>query len=268
MGHDWPERSTSDGATAGAGLIAAQKQVSTKGENFIMSPDRKSDSIRIGVLADEPIRLAGLSSIFDLPGRDGHARLIAVPGVMRELLAKPSLRYLVVDMHSSSSGMKALETIRLVRPDVRMIVIGPAGDEELVMRSIIAGARAYLDLNAGPETVRDAVEIVTQGSIWAPRRLLSRLIDRLLNNPEARTATVSNDKLTARERQVLELILKAGSNKEIAHQLGIEVRTVRAHLARLMRKAGVDNRIKLSMSDLGRSLAREGQTSSSRRNAT
>lgn len=233
-----------------------------------MFPDRKSDSIRIGVLADEPIRLAGLSSIFDLPGRDGHARLIAVPGVMRELLAKPSLKYLVVDMHSSSSGMKALETIRLVRPDVRMIVIGPTGDDELVMRSIIAGARAYLDLNAGPETVRDAVEIVTQGSIWAPRRLLSKLIDQLLNKREARIATESNDKLTAREKQVLELILKARSNKEIAHQLGIEVRTVRAHLARLMRKAGVDNRIKLSMSDLGRSLAQEAQTGIHRRNAT
>lgn len=216
-------------------------------------------------MADEPIRLAGLSSIFDLPSRDGQARLIAVPGAMSELLSKPLLKYLVIDMHSSLSGMKALETIRLVRPDVRMIVIGPAGDEELVMRSIIAGARAYLDLSADPESVRDAVEIVTQGSIWAPRRLLSRLIDRLLNNPDTRTATEPSDKLTARERQVLELILKARSNKEIAHQLGIEVRTVRAHLARLMRKAGVDNRIKLSMSGLGRSLVQEDRSNGSPR---
>ena len=53
--------------------------------------------------------------------------------------------------------------------------------------------------------------------------------------------------LTAREHEVLELILKAQSNREIAARLGIEERTVRAHLARLMRKAGVDNRIKLSM---------------------
>jgi DNA-binding NarL/FixJ family response regulator len=53
--------------------------------------------------------------------------------------------------------------------------------------------------------------------------------------------------LTARELEVLELILMAQSNREIAARLGIEERTVRAHLARLMRKAGVDNRIKLSM---------------------
>jgi DNA-binding NarL/FixJ family response regulator len=173
------------------------------------------------------------------------------------LLAKPALKYLVVDMHSSLSGMAALETIRRVRPDVRMIVIGPSGDEELVLRSIIAGARAYLDLSAGPETVRDAVEIVTQGSIWAPRKLLSKLIDRLLDNSDGGTVATPSTELTAREQQVLELILKARSNKEIALQLGIEVRTVRAHLARLMRKAGVDNRIKLSMSELGRSLAQK-----------
>jgi DNA-binding NarL/FixJ family response regulator len=225
-----------------------------------MSADRKTESIRIGIMADEPIRLAGLSSIFDQPGEEEFAQLVPLPGTMRELLAKPALKYLVVDMQCSSSGMKALETVRRARPDLRMIVIGPAGDEELVMNCIVAGARAYLDLGASPETVRDAVEIVTQGSIWAPRRLLSKLIDRLLDNPEANAVTMPSEKLTSRERQVMDLIMKARSNREIALQLGIEERTVRAHLARLMRKAGVDNRIKLSMSPLGRSRITSNRT--------
>lgn len=224
-----------------------------------MSADRKAESIRIGIMVDEPIRLAGLSSIFDQPGQEGFAQLVPLPGTMRELLAKPALKYLVVDMQCSSSGMKALETVRRARPDLRMIVIGPAGDEELVMNCIVAGARAFLDLSASPETVRDAVEIVTQGSIWAPRRLLSKLIDRLLDNPEANAVTMPSEKLTSRERQVMDLIMKARSNREIALQLGIEERTVRAHLARLMRKAGVDNRIKLSMSPLGRSIVTSNQ---------
>jgi DNA-binding NarL/FixJ family response regulator len=236
-------------------------QVATDGQNATMSLNRRPEPIRIGVVADEPIRLAGLSGIFDQPEQEGHAQLVAVPGTMRELLAKPALKYFVVDMQSLPSGMNALETIRRTRPDVRMIVIGPSGNEDLVMKSIIAGARAYLDLGASPETVRDAVEIVTQGSIWAPRRLLSKLIDRLLNSPEANSAVIPSAKLTSRESQVMALILKARSNREIAHQLGIEERTVRAHLARLMRKAGVDNRIKLSMSELGRSLPQKGPVS-------
>jgi DNA-binding NarL/FixJ family response regulator len=227
-----------------------------------MSSNRKPEPIRIGVVADEPIRLAGLSSIFDQPGQEGRAQLVPVSGTMRELLAKPALKYLVVDMQSSTSGMKALETIRRARPDLRMIVIGPAGNDELVMKTITAGARAYLDLSASPETVYEAVKIVTQGSIWAPRKLLSRLIDRLLDHPERSAAATPSVELTSREREVMELILKAKSNREIALQLGIEERTVRAHLARLMRKAGVDNRIKLSMSALGRAVA--GKESGSR----
>jgi DNA-binding NarL/FixJ family response regulator len=221
-----------------------------------MSANRKTESIRIGIMADEPIRLAGLSSIFDQPGQQGRAQLVPLPGTMRQLLTKPSLKYLVVDMQSSPNGMKTLEMVRRARPDLRMIVIGPAGNEELVMKCIVAGARAYLDLSANPETVREAVGIVTQGSIWAPRRLLSKLIDRLLDNPEGGPVTLPSFRLTSREHQVLELIMKARSNREIALHLGIEERTVRAHLARLMRKAGVDNRIKLSMSPLGRSLVK------------
>ncbi len=53
--------------------------------------------------------------------------------------------------------------------------------------------------------------------------------------------------LTARERQVLDLILLARSNREIARELGIEERTVKAHVGRLMRKTGAENRIDLSM---------------------
>lgn len=210
---------------------------------------RTSDAgpIHIGMFSEEPIRLAGLAGIFDQPARQNHAQLLPVTGSISELLLNQSLKYLVVDLHSSSSGFKALDTIRRARPDIKLIVIGPEGNDELVLKSIVAGARAFVDLNAGPAMVRKAIEVVTEGSIWAPRRLLSKLIDKLLKTSDTSlTATVPE--LTAREREVLELIMKAQSNREIASELGIEERTVRAHLARLMRKAGVDNRIKLSMS--------------------
>ncbi len=209
--------------------------------------DHDADPIHIGLIADEPIRLEGLASIFDQTLRKHKAKLRPVIGSMTELLSAAYVRYLVVDLHSTPGGLQALETIRKSRPDVRLIVIGPEGDDELVLEAIVAGARAYLDQKADPEMVHKAIEVVTDGSIWAPRRLLSKLIDRLLEPGEASPATTV-PRLTERERQVLELILEAHSNREIASRLGIEERTVRAHLARLMRKAGVDNRIKLSIS--------------------
>ena len=68
--------------------------------------------------------------------------------------------------------------------------------------------------------------------------------------------------LTARERQVMDLILLARSNREIARELGIEERTVKAHVGRLMRKTGAENRIDLSMRALN-GLVRTRQTGSS-----
>jgi len=210
--------------------------------------------IRVGLLADEPIRLEGLTSIFDQPSLEGQAPLLPVIGKLDELLNGANLEYLVVDLNSYVRGLETLESIRRTRPSIRLIVIGPEGNDELVMESIIAGARAYLDSSAGPQTVRQAIDVVTSGSIWAPRRILSKLIDRLLSVPDANVSNV-NPYLTVRERQVLDLILLARSNREIARQLGIEERTVKAHVGSLMRKTGVDNRIELSMRALNLSLA-------------
>ena len=223
-----------------------------------MTPIRTSAPIRIGLVADEPLRLAGLASIFDQPAGRNRARLVPVTGSISELLEGHDLHYLVVDLHGSHTRLKTLEHIRRLRPDIRLIVIGPEEDEELVFNAIIGGARAYLDLGAPPAMVRKAIEVVTEGSIWAPRRLLSKLIDRLLKTSVAKRPMPA-PKLTARERQVLELIMKARSNREIARALGIEERTVRAHLGRLMQKAGVDNRIKLSMAAPGLFMLPQGK---------
>jgi DNA-binding NarL/FixJ family response regulator len=209
-------------------------------------------------VTDEPIRLAGLVSIFDLPAHQDHAQLLPVTGTLEELLGLAALGYMVVDLNSSSGGVEALDAIRRARPDLRLIVIGPEGNDELVINSIIAGARAYLDLTVGPAVVRNAIEAVTDGSIWAPRRLLSRLIDRLLNAGDA-SLNAPNPQLTARERQVLERILLARSNREIALELGIEERTVKAYVGCLMRKTGADNRIKLSMLALNLYLVPQGE---------
>jgi DNA-binding NarL/FixJ family response regulator len=228
-----------------------------------MPKNPKPDQIRIGVVAVEPIRLAGLTSIFDLPAEQGQPQFSPVVSTLPELLADQTLGYLVFDLHSSADGLEALESVRRLRPKLRLIVIGPEGDEELVLSSIVAGARGYLDLTADPEVVRRALNVVTAGSIWAPRRLLSRLIDRLLNVPDT-SLTNPDPQLTTREQQVLELILLARSNREIATHLGIEERTVKAHVNRLKKKTGADNRIKLMMSGLNRPvLTRETPTSSS-----
>ncbi len=194
--------------------------------------------------------------IFEEKPAPGRPQLVPVVGPLRELVANPSVDYLVVDLNSTAGGLEVLDDARRARPGLRQIVIGPKNDDELVLKAVVAGARAYLDSDAGPETVRQAIDIVVSGSIWAPRRLLSRLIDRLLGLPES-SVQGGGPQVTDREREVLKLILLAKSNREIARQLGIEERTVKAHVGRLMRKLGADNRIELSMAAINQSLLRE-----------
>ncbi len=217
------------------------------------SKSNDSGPTLIGILAEEPIRVAGLASIFDLPAQPGKTQMVPVVGSLKELLAVDGIKYIVVDLHASRGGVGALKEVRGLRPDVRLIVIGPEGDDELVMQSIEAGARAYLGISATPEAVRAAIDEVLRGSIWAPRQVLSRLIDRLLDASAGASVSVQ-PQLTPREEQVLKLILMAQSTREIARQLGIEPRTVKSYVARLMRKTGSDNRVKLSVSALSRSL--------------
>ncbi len=205
----------------------------------------RPNPIRIGLLAGEPIRLEGLTTVFEQEAQPGRAQLVPVVGSLGELLANPEVHYLVIDLSSPSGRLQALAEIRRARPQVRLIVIGPEDNDELVMDSIVAGARAYIAGSAGPDVVREAIEIVISGSIWAPRRLLSRLIDRLLSSSQGNGT--SSPHLTDREREVLDLILMARSNREIARELHIEERTVKAHVSRLMRKTGAGNRVDLSM---------------------
>jgi DNA-binding NarL/FixJ family response regulator len=218
-----------------------------------MSQTCHLEPIQIGLVSDQPIRLEGLVSIFDQPAAEGSALFVPVVGTLQEMLSRLEIEYLVVDMHASPGGLAILDSIRRARPALRLIVIGPEGNDELVLESIVAGARAYLDLTADIATVRQAIDVVTSGSIWAPRRLLSKLIDRLLKVPDG-SLTSGPLHLTDREKQVMELILLARSNREIARQLGIEERTVKAHVGRLMRKTGADNRIELTMRAMNRPL--------------
>src|SRR5882762_1480227 len=141
-----------------------------------MHRDASSAKTRLGIVSSEPIRLAGLLSAFE-----DHPNIVTAVGDAGPLLLDLSVQYLILDLSESANWMDVQLMIRQVRPDIRQLVLGPAGNDELILRAIVAGARGYLDSSSGPFAIRLAVEAVMHGGIWAPRRLLSLLIDRLLN---------------------------------------------------------------------------------------
>jgi len=193
---------------------------------------------RIGVVATDPLRVLGLKAIFDESIREMVQ--LSVPGALDDA----NLSLVLIDAECTDHLFELMATFRQVRPQLKLIVLGNETGPEYIQRVIGAGAKGYLSLNASEAELRTAIEMVRDGSVWAPRKVLSRLLDSQRGGglpPGARPH------FTPRERQVLDLLRSGQSNREIAACLGIDESTVKAHLGRLMRKVGVNNRIALTV---------------------
>jgi DNA-binding NarL/FixJ family response regulator len=204
--------------------------------------------IHLGILENDPLRLVGYQMVFkEDPAIELHE------GDPESLLADKGVQVLLL---GNPLGTPVFETVRellKVRPDLRILVTGSHGDDETILKSLSVGAKGYMDKAAPVGDFIQAVHILAQGSIWAPRRLLSQLIERVLQSPGG--AFVGGKiEFTPREREVLELLVAGRSNREIAKSMGIEERTVKAHVAKLLRKVGVQNRIALTMHTINHAL--------------
>ncbi len=213
---------------------------------------QKRPIIRIGLLESEPIRVEGLRAILE-----DKAHIELVVSDILQLLDDEAISIILLGLHNIVDAFDIMASIKEARPQLRMIVMGPEVNDETIINVIAAGAKGYLEETALPEHVEQAIEVVHAGSIWAPRRVLSLFVDRALHSGASRSLRRNNSQFTEREREVLKLLIAARSNREIAEILGIEERTVKAHVARLMRKVGVDNRIALSVHAVTHDLVNE-----------
>jgi DNA-binding NarL/FixJ family response regulator len=195
-------------------------------------------TLRLGIYAVEPIRRTGLRSILEeMHGLD-------LVEVNFEKPADPC-DVAIVSLANPTEALITIGRFRAEQPQVRIIIMSAADDEENIIAAISAGAKGYLTDTATPEEVIQAVEIVGSGSIWAPRQTLSKMVDRMLASGPITAHT--SPQFTNRELEVLQLLVSARSNREIAQALGIEVRTVKSYIGRMMKKVGVGNRIALSV---------------------
>lgn len=200
-----------------------------------MEPDQS-----VGLIANDPLRILGLQVILS-----EQAKLKVVPVSLPNALHTFDINLLLMDADSTPQLFEQLGTFRRLRPELRVIVLGRNQEPDYVQRVIGAGARGYLAHDAKESDIRLCIEVVREGSIWAPRKVLARLIDAAseLSTPQA----ISDSKFTDREGQVLNLLVEGRPNREIAMMLGIDEGTVKAHVSRLMRKVGVGNRTALTM---------------------
>lgn len=208
----------------------------------------KKPHIRIAVVESDPLRFVGFRALFD-----SEPDFELVSSSVAELAHQENIDLVLLGSRGGPNLFDVMASLKAARPDLRIIVTGSGADEETILKAIAAGAKGYVDEAAAPAEFTQAIRIVNQGSVWAPRRVLSMFIERVSSSP-GRIFPAGRVTFTDREKEVLEMLVAGRSNKEIGAALGIEERTVKAHVAKLMRKVGVQNRIALSVHAITHSL--------------
>jgi DNA-binding NarL/FixJ family response regulator len=196
---------------------------------------------RIGLLEFEPLRVAGLREILMARGD-----LSVDSADITTAFRKPEFDLILFLARRKAESYVLLGRLRTRHPHMKAIVVSAETDDESIMSAISAGAKGWLEEKATPEQILQAVDIVMGGSIWAPRRVLSKIVDRALGKAGAPLRSPCPH-FTEREEEVLQQLVLARSNREIAAALRIQEQTVKSYVARLMRKVGVENRTALSM---------------------
>ncbi len=204
--------------------------------------------IRVAVIESDPLRFVGLRTCLA-----SAPDLELTASSMSEVGARQNIDLAILGNLVGPDLFEAMATLKAARPGLRIIVMSSGMDEEKILKAIASGAKGYIDEAAEPAEFVMAIRAVNQGSVWAPRRVLSMFIERVSNSP-GRIFPAGRVVFTDREKEVLEMLVAGRSNKEIGAPLGITERTVKAHVAKLMRKVGVQNRIALSVHAITNSL--------------
>lgn len=146
----------------------------------------------------------------------------------------------VVLMDISMQGMNGLEATRRLaddRPDVRVIMVSMHASEDYVARALKAGARGYLTKASAAQELERAVRAVMAGQQYIDSHVSPAALESYLRRlgEEGREADV----LTARQREILQLIAESLGTKEIAHRLGVSTKTVETHRKLLMERLNI-----------------------------
>ncbi len=214
-----------------------------------MSPiDSDPERITVFVVDDHDVVRKGLRYFLSahpeiaIVGEAGDAQS-AVQGVA-EHVPDVVLMDLVLPLRPGTEpvdqgGVQATRHIRQISPHSQVVVLTSFAQDELIFSAIKAGALSYLLKDADGETVLDAIHAASRGEASLHPRIAQRLMDEVTAPARGRDPTAG---LTAREMEVLRLIAQGRTNAEIAAELVITERTVKAHVSNLLGKLHLSDR--------------------------
>jgi DNA-binding NarL/FixJ family response regulator len=141
-------------------------------------------------------------------------------------------------------GISATRELARAAPATRVLILTTFEQDDYIFGALHAGASGFLLKRARPEELIAAVHTVAAGEALLSPSVTRRVIDRMAQQPTPELADQAKlDGLTPREREVLELIARGLSNREIAATLAVEESTIRTHVKRLLMKLGLRDRV-------------------------
>ena len=193
------------------------------------------ETIRILITDDHPVVREGLAGMlagqpdFEVVGMAGDGETAVR---LYESLA-PDVALMDLQM-PGLDGVGAIEKIKAGQPDAHILVLTTYDSDADILRAIEAGATGYLLKDTPREELFRAIRAAAKGdSVLAPA-VASRLMTRM--------RAPGQENLSAREIEVLQLVARGSSNKEIGKALHISTATVKTHLIHIYNKLGVDDR--------------------------
>jgi DNA-binding NarL/FixJ family response regulator len=140
-------------------------------------------------------------------------------------------------------GIAATREALAGSPDVKVVVLTTFEDDDYIFGALSAGASGFLLKRTKPEELIAGIHTVAEGDSLLSPSVTSRVIDRMAAQPSAAVSGARLDELTPRERDVLELMARGLSNREIAEAFVIEESTVKTHVKRILTKLELRDRV-------------------------
>jgi DNA-binding NarL/FixJ family response regulator len=218
---------------------------------FFCTMSKRPQQLLLAIADSHPVFLKGLTAVF-APHPD--IRIVAKctdgPSLLEAVRAfAPNIALIDLSM-PGLNGLDVLGAIRTERLATRVIFLTAALSSAQVLDAISAGAKGILFKSSSPNEIARSVRKVAAGKYQFPRALAEALRGRL--SKRRRISQMPWQRLTPRETEVTQLLIKGLSNKEIAAQMQLSEGTVKIHLHNIYKKLNVSNRTALATMMVGR----------------
>ena len=185
------------------------------------------------VLDDHPMMLGAIEVALCVVAPEAKVHTASNLRAAIDLTALYVFDFAIVDLGlPDSSGVPVLNRLRQAAPDVPVVIFSASSDRETIMNSLDAGAMGFIPKTSSSDVLLNALRLVFAGSIYVPHEALVGRDAPTRVGPD----------LTARQTEVMQMLLLGLSNKRICRQLGISENTVKVHMTAVLRALGAENR--------------------------